>query len=404
MRIRHQLPAYSPVSVRGLTAAARPLVSAGSDLRPQLRRVLSHTYDAKAVVLCASGTQALQLALEHARSQVEGNRRIALPAFTCFDVATAAVGAGSLVNLYDVDPRTLAPDPDSLERVLRDGVRVVVVGPLYGVPVEWEKLQALADRHHAVLVEDAAQGHGATWRGRPLGSLGQTSMLSFGRGKGWTGGSGGAVLFRGVDAAAGSGLEPHGGEAGFGDFIGLLAQWAFGRPAVYGIPRSIPLGLGETIYREPLHAAPMTRAAAAALLESAGAAVSEAAHRRSAASRILRDLETIDGAQAVDVPVDGVAGYLRFPLRLSRGMQSFDDTPEALAAGISPGYPRLLSDLPPIARTIEGVEKRWPGAAALVRELVTLPVHSRVSEEDTIRCSQRVRSSSTPSRPVDGTL
>ncbi len=108
---------------------------------------------------------------------------MALPAFTCYDIASAAVGAGVRVALYDVDPDTLGPDPASLERVLAAGAGAVVAGPLYGVPLEWDALRALADRHGALLIEDAAQGHGASWRGRPLGSLGDLSVLSFGRGK-----------------------------------------------------------------------------------------------------------------------------------------------------------------------------------------------------------------------------
>src|SRR5690606_26401684 len=178
----------------------------------------------------------------------------------------------------------LAPDIVSQVRFLRAGARVVVVSPLYGIPVDWEAIQALCDAHGAVLVEDAAQGHGAAWRGRPLGALGPVSVLSFGRGKGWTGGRGGALLLRGaaavdVEAVDRTAATSPIGEAGV--LAGSLAQYVLGRPAVYALPRALPwLHLGETRYRPPVPPAPMTRTAAALLRASKDEADREAGLRR----------------------------------------------------------------------------------------------------------------------------
>src|SRR3989449_6070319 len=99
----------------------------------------------------------------------------------------------------------------------------------------------------AAVIEDAAQGFGASWRGRPLGSLGAVSVLSFGRGKGWTGGRGGALLARGrapPTAANGNGA----GLWREGEGLVLAAaQGGFARPPPHGPPAPLPwLGLGET--------------------------------------------------------------------------------------------------------------------------------------------------------------
>src|SRR5207247_2360158 len=86
--------------------------------------------------------------------------------------------------------------------------------------------------------------HGGGRRGRPLGSLGVVSVLSFGRGKGWTGGRGGALLSRGGAGGNGGNGNGGGGEGGLWREAGVLAlaaaQWAFARPAAYGIPASLP--------------------------------------------------------------------------------------------------------------------------------------------------------------------
>jgi dTDP-4-amino-4,6-dideoxygalactose transaminase len=261
-------------------------------------------------------------------------------------------------------------------------VRAVVVAPLFGIPVEWESIQAFAAAHDAIVIEDAALGHGATYRDRPLGSLGHFSIVSFGRGKGWTGGGGGAFFARN-HAARGS-MSPDtlvtAGESR--NVAALLAQWALGRPAIYGIPRALPLGLGSTNYREPDSPRSMTRAAAAALLSSREVAAREADHRRLAGERILEILSAEIPAATIRVPVRGRAGYLRFPLRLPRGMSSFSDESEALAGGISPTYPTTLGELPQIRLRMGVAEKKWPGATTLVRELVTLPVHSRLGDSE----------------------
>jgi perosamine synthetase len=196
--VRRQLPVSSPLSLPGIWSAVGQATRLTTDPRKAVATLLAEEFSAESVVLCGSGTQALQLALRAATQLLDAaSRTVALPAFTCYDVGAAAVGAGARIALYDLSPATLAPDPDSLRTVLKDGARVVVVSPLYGVPIDWDALEQVVAPFGAVAIEDAAQGHGATWRQRPLGSLGKISVLSFGRGKGWTGLKGGALLLRG---------------------------------------------------------------------------------------------------------------------------------------------------------------------------------------------------------------
>src|SRR5439155_883687 len=129
----------------------------------------------------------LTLALRAAAATLGGGEPpvVALPAYACYDVATAAVAVNARIALYDVHPATLAPDLASLTATLAEGARIVVVAPLYGMPVDWDAIEQCVAAFGALAIEDAAQGHGASWRGRPLGSLGRLSVLSFSRGKGW---------------------------------------------------------------------------------------------------------------------------------------------------------------------------------------------------------------------------
>ncbi len=375
--LRHQVPVYSPISARALATSLSPGGrGAGA---AELSVALAEKYGAAAVVLCGSGTEALQLALTAA-----GAREVALPAFTCYDVATAALGAGAGVRLYDVDPETLAPDVSSVEEAVRAGAGVVVVAPLYGVPVPWAELEALATERGALLVEDAAQGHGASWRGRLLGALGEVSVLSFGRGTGWTGGAGGALLLRGAgarflehpdvrrvaDAASPATVAP---------VLAATAQWAVGRPAIYRLPLALPgLELGQTRYHAPRAPRPMPARALALAAATRAEAEEEAVRRRRNALALLGELGADSGATTIRLPDDAVGGYLRLPLRLPRGLASFASPERALRLGVGRSYPTTLAEVPALRpRLLPGGP--LPGARRLVGELVTLPTHSRIA-------------------------
>jgi dTDP-4-amino-4,6-dideoxygalactose transaminase len=393
MAIRHQLAVYSPIPLAAPLSGVAAAWRLTPDPRPALIELLREEYSAAGVLLAGSGTQALQVAIEIAVRHIgAAGQVVALPAFSCFDVASAAIGAAVSAALYDVDPETLGPDLDSLERVLAAGVRVGVIAPLYGMPVDWETLDALATRYGAMLIEDSAQGHGAFWRGNPLGSLGDTSTLSFGRGKGWTGGRGGAVLVRRRASLDSTRLAEVGTMKEGSTVAGLLAQWTLGRPAVYGIPHSIPaLGLGETTFHPPVSPALMPRAAAAAVLNAMTASREEAARRRENAAWFLERIPRNDELRSVRVVKDSVPGYLRLPLRVSGGVSGMSQPTRASSLGVAPSYPRTLVELAP---QLAGPERRWPGAELLARDLVTLPTHSRLSpveRDEIVRMLQQKR-------------
>lgn len=399
MPLRHHLPVYSPIALGGALRSARRAIYGGADPRPRVAALLARGYAADDVVLCGSGTQALQLALRLALGSAGDNALVALPGYGCFDLLSAAVGADARLTFYDLDPETLAPDPESLERALDQGARVAVVAPLFGLPVNWEALESHAARVGALLIEDAAQGHGASWRGRLLGSLGRLSVLSFGRGKGWTGGRGGALLLRGEPLASAG--VPRLGEPTRREELSsaavALAQWLLGRPSLYGVPASLPgLGLGQTLYHEPAEPHRMGAAAATLLERSRAAAERAAAERRGAARRLLGEMPP--GLDPIRPHPDGTPGYLRLPLRLARGMESFASPEHALRLGVAPGYPATLAALPQARQRLAGASPPLPGAETLVRELVTLPTHAQLTAAEQSELLRLLDSCAAPRR------
>jgi len=378
----HQLPVHSPVALRAAWRSARLGLGAGEDSRPRVRALVRVLYQADEAVLAGSGTQALTLALRAAATTLGGPQVVALPAYACYDVATAAVAVNARIALYDVNPATLAPDLASLTATLAEGARVVVVAPLYGMPVDWDAIEQCVSAFGALAVEDAAHGHGASWRGRPLGSLGRLSVLSFSRGKGWTAGRGGALLVRG-DVPVVDGSPPECGSLGEVTVaLTALAHSALGRPETYGLPAAIPwLHLGETRYHEPEEPHAMSRTAAALLERTLPLATREAEARRANAAALLGQLGSRSGARAITPLSGGTPGFLRLPLRLGRGLDTLADRALARRVGVAAGYPSTLAALPQVQQRLVR-PGRWPGAEDLVRQLVTLPTHSLVSAGD----------------------
>lgn len=378
-------PVHSPLTATSLWHGALSAARLEDDARPRFESHLRAFYHADAALLVDRGTGALQLAIELATTPGE-TPAVALPAFTCFDAATAAAGAGARVFLYDVDPRTLAPDLATLEATLAAGARVVVVAACCGIPVDLAPIEECVRRHGAVMIEDAAQGHGATWGDRPLGSRGEQSVLSFGRGKGWTGGSGGALLARGAFAMRLGRMRA--AEPALPTEVGALAataaQWALGRPGCYWLPAAMPwLHLGETRYRPPAAPRRLARGAARVLERTLASASREADARRDNAAGWLELLEPAR-VETIRVPPGSQPGYLRFPVLVRLGLSGLSDARRARRLGAAPGYPMTLAQLRAVSERLQTPPGagRWPGAEDLVRRLVTLPTHSLVTDED----------------------
>jgi dTDP-4-amino-4,6-dideoxygalactose transaminase len=146
-----------------------------------LEREAAAFIGAKAAVGCASGTDALWLALTAA--EVHAGDAVITTAFSFFASASAIVRAGARPVLADVDPETLNLDPNQVKSRLRAGgsykIRALLPVHLYGQCAEMDGLQQIADEFQLSLLEDAAQAIGAKWRGQSAGSFGVAATFSF---------------------------------------------------------------------------------------------------------------------------------------------------------------------------------------------------------------------------------
>jgi len=104
---------------------------------------------------------------------------IIFPSLTFWVVPELARVAGLTVVFADVDPKTFTIDPASVERVITDKTRAIVPTHLYGLSCDMEAIEAIAARHHLVVIEDCAHALGATYKGRAVGTFGSGALFSF---------------------------------------------------------------------------------------------------------------------------------------------------------------------------------------------------------------------------------
>lgn len=379
-------PAWSPLGFADLLVPLRPSAE-DTEAREGLLRRIRERWDAEDVHFHSSGTAALTRALRP-RPGLPGGP-VAIPAFACPDVATALIAAERSARFYDVDPGTLAPDLDSLGSAIRRGVRAIVVPYLYGYPAPWDELARMAGAHGIPLIEDAAQGAGGRWRSLRLGGLGDLSVLSFGRGKGWTAGAGGALLLRGgaprtVDAGTDRG-ETWNRRSRLATateiWVRLLPLLAAGHSVAYPLLVRIPgIRIGETRYRPPRPDRGLAPGSASILLRNLEAADAEDAFRRARAAEWRRWIEGLEppGFRIPDGVPGGTPGHLRLPILFRDGRARTAQDPILRRAGIVGSYPAPLARLAPLPLA-PGEDGDLPGARTLARDLLTVPVHSRVS-------------------------
>ena len=139
-----------------------------------------------------SGTSALHLALL-AAGVGAGDEVITVP-FTFVASVAAALYAGAKPVLVDIDPRSFTIDPSAIEAAITPRTKAILPVHLYGQAADMDPIMEIARRHKLVVIEDAAQAHGAKHKGRAVGSIGDMACFSFYPGKNLGAyGEGGAV-------------------------------------------------------------------------------------------------------------------------------------------------------------------------------------------------------------------
>ncbi|MBV8202981.1 MAG: DegT/DnrJ/EryC1/StrS family aminotransferase [Acidobacteria bacterium] len=167
-------------------------ISSLGEYVPRFEAELARFCEARHAVATANGTVALHLAL--AVLGIGPGDEVLVPDLTFVATANAVRYTGATPVLVDVDARTWGMDPAAARRAVTPRTRAILPVHLYGRPVDLDPLLALAGDHGLEVVEDAAEAHGARYKGRRVGALGRLGAFSFYGNKIFTTGEGGALV------------------------------------------------------------------------------------------------------------------------------------------------------------------------------------------------------------------
>jgi perosamine synthetase len=143
-------------------------------------------------IALANGTVALQVAV--ALLDLQPGDEVIMPTFTIISCALPVVLAGATPVLVDAEPQTWTMNVNQVEARISARTRALMPVHVYGHPVDMDPLLQLAERYNLPIIEDAAEAHGAEYRGRRAGSFGTSSCFSFYANKLITTGEGGMLL------------------------------------------------------------------------------------------------------------------------------------------------------------------------------------------------------------------
>lgn len=166
--------------------------STSGDVVATFEREFAAYQQAGHAVCLANGTLAIAVALKAAGVGI--GDEVIVPPYTFIATASAALFVGAVPVFADVEPDTHLLDPVAAEAAITERTKAVVVVHLAGRPADMDAFTALGAKHGLTIVEDAAQAHGAAYKGRPVGAIGDLGTFSFQSSKNITAGEGGVVV------------------------------------------------------------------------------------------------------------------------------------------------------------------------------------------------------------------
>lgn len=144
------------------------------------------------VLLTTSCTHALEMMAD--LIDIQPGDEVIMPSYTFVSTANAFALRGARIVFVDISPGTMNMDENLIERAITDKTRAIMVVHYAGVACEMTSIKQIADKHKLFLLEDAAQGMMSTYKGKPLGTIGQLGTYSFHDTKNYHCGEGGILI------------------------------------------------------------------------------------------------------------------------------------------------------------------------------------------------------------------
>lgn len=172
-------------------AVAQGKICGDGEYTKKVAALIEAGFEVKKALLTTSCTAALELAA--ILLDLQQGDEVIMPSYTFVSTANAFVLRGARIAFVDIDPKTMNIDVNRIEAAITSKTKAIVPVHYAGVGCEMDAILKIADEHGLIVVEDAAQGVMAQYKGRALGSIGDLGCYSFHETKNYTMGEGGAI-------------------------------------------------------------------------------------------------------------------------------------------------------------------------------------------------------------------
>ena len=185
-----------------------------SDAVAAFERQFADYCGSKYAISCVNGSVSLRLAL--IACGVRPGDEVIVPPYTFIATASVVLEVNCVPVFVDIDPDTYNLDPDKIEAAITERTRAIIPVHFAGLACDMDAIMAIAQKHNLRVIEDAAHAHGAAYKGKKLGSIGDAGSFSFQSSKNLTSGEGGIVitndeaLYQTMNSLRNVGRLPHG--------------------------------------------------------------------------------------------------------------------------------------------------------------------------------------------------
>ena len=401
----------------GLKAILRGRIHRGPESE-EFRRRVAALAGRKHAFLTATGRQGILVALKALGGQP--GDEVLMPAYTCRVILWSLLVPGFKPVLVDIERDTYNMDPEELEKRIGPRTRFILLTHMHGRPVDVDRFLEIARKHDLRIIEDAADGIGGSWEGRPLGSHGEVSFFSFSLYKNLNALDGGAVFCDDDELAARlrselDALERTGPSTGtlLFRFLIALATSFLTHPRVFSLSGFWPIYLMDRLRLDILSRVLVkmddeerfppgrprelfegfANLQAAVALPQLDRVLQDNAQRRENA-RYLTEL-------TADLPIEGPAPlepamldiFLNYVVRVPEGRRE-EIMSSCLRNGVDlyPGYVESLSDL----KAYPDLAHPSPHSEDLMDRKIYLPVHPPLGARDMRQIAYALRAALAP--------
>lgn len=163
-----------------------------TDLVEKFEAEFARYCGSKYAITCVNGSVSLRLAL--IACGVKPGDEVIVPPYTFITTASSVIECNCVPVFVDIDPETYNMDPGKIEAAITERTKAIIPVHFGGLACDMDAIMAIAKKHGLRVIEDAAHAHGAEFRGKKLGSIGDVGSFSFQSSKNLTSGEGGIVI------------------------------------------------------------------------------------------------------------------------------------------------------------------------------------------------------------------